>query len=172
MIENDGTIEHVNVTLAHINTLFDELNWEARFYEARLDLIKQVDVLTANNVIIQREINELRRGQTLSGDAAHVQSMHMLAQELQRAYDKQMQLATDLHGVVIAMVDYKYPKDDLGQPLPHGNIEEATIPQNGKDIKALLRWDGMRDRMYDAQRMAANWAEQVSSTYCSDSISP
>lgn len=171
MIDNNATLEHIGGTLVRINTLFDEIDWESRFYQARLDLMKHVDMLEASNQVVQTEINQLRRGQNLTTDPARAHSLHMLAQEMQRAYDKQMQLTFDLHNVVLTMMDYEFPASDLGQPMPHANVKENFIPKDEKDLRALLRWDGMRDRMYDAQHLAANWAQQVSADYCA-STSP
>lgn len=167
MIENDRTLDQVSVSLDDINTLFAKPDREIRFYNERLNLQKYVGALIVNNTLLQKEINKLREGEKLSADPGRVHEVHMLAQELQRAYDKQHQMQIDLLSVHHAMVDFNLSgRPILGQPLGDVTLESLSEPSAAKDIKYLLRFNGLRDRLRDAEGMAAGHAQTIVQRYC------
>ena len=167
MLENDATLDRVSVTLDDINEVFGKTNREQLFYDQRLRMMKYVSDLEANTWIIQREVNNLREAQTYTTDPVKSKEMHMLAQELQRALDKQKQMSTDLMGIVHVMMDFKITPDDLtGQPLGDFTFEKFNLPKDAKDLKSYLRFNGMRDRLRDAERMSADHAETIMQKFC------
>lgn len=167
MLQNDLTLNQVSGSLDNINALFSKIDWEQQFYDERLRMMNAVAALEHNNFEIQREVNALRQGEKFSNDPMKAKEMHMLAQELQRALDKQKQMATDLGGVVHAMMDYDIAPEKLtGRPIGGFSLEELAMPKDAKNIKSYLRFDGMRDRLHDAEVKAAQHAQAVVESYC------
>lgn len=167
MLANDKTLDHVSVSLDNIDTLFAKTDRINRFYQERLNLQKYTGELLANNTVLQKEINELRKGEKLTSDPERAHEVHMLAQELQRAYDKQHQMQIDLQSVWRAMVDYNLGDSPvLGEPLGDVTLESLKVPPAAKDVKYVLRFNGMRDRLRDAEGMAAAHAQTILQKYC------
>lgn len=167
MVANDKTLDQVSVSLDNINTLFSKTDRIKRFDDERLKLQKYTGALLANNTVLQKEINELRRGEKLTEDPQRAHEVHMLAQELQRAYDKQHQMQLDLQSVWRAMVDYNLSESPvLGEPLGDVTLESLKEPAAAKDVKYVLRFNGMRDRLRDAEGMAAAHAQTILQKYC------
>jgi len=168
LLQNDFTLDRINVSLENVNTLFSKIDWEQQFYDERLRLERYVNSMQQNNPVIQREINSLREAQTLPTDPERSQEIHMLAQEMQRALDKQKQISTDVAGLVQGMIDYEniHPRVLTGQPIGGITLEDLQIPPDKKNIKSYLRFDGMRDRLRDAEVMSAQHAQTVLEKYC------
>jgi hypothetical protein len=168
LLENDFTLDRISISLDNVNNVFSKIDWEEQFYDERVRLERYVGTMQQNNVEIQREINLLREGQTLSADPQRSFEMHMLAQELQRALDKQKQMSTDVFGVVQGMIDYQeiHPRLLTGQPIGGISLQDLQLPKDAKDIKSYLRFDGMRDRLRDAEVLSAQHAQTVLEKYC------
>jgi len=168
LLENDFTLDRVSISLDNVNTLFSKIDWDQQFYDERLRLERYVQSMQQKNVEIQREINLLREGQTLSSDPEKTSELHLLAQELQRALDKQKQMSTDAFGIVQGMIDYEdlHPATLTGRPIGGISLQDLQLPKDAKDIKSYLRFDGMRDRLHDAEVMSAQHAQNVLEKYC------
>ncbi|MBV8245646.1 MAG: hypothetical protein JOZ38_06985 [Candidatus Eremiobacteraeota bacterium] len=167
LIANDITLERVSVSLDNIDTLFSENNWEQRFYDERLKMERYVAALQENNETTQREVNELRDGAKLTTDPVRVKEMRQLAQELQRAVDKQKQMASDLLGITQGMMDYYIdPEKAALGPIGNFNLEDLKLPKDAKDIKSYLRFNGMRDVLKDAEIKSATVAQDIAEKFC------
>ncbi len=168
LLQNDFTLDRISVSLDNVNNLFSKIDWEEQFYDERLRLEHYVTTMQQNNVVIQREINSLREAQTFSTDPERSSDIHMLAQEMQRALDKQKQMSTDVFGLVQAMIDYAgiHPRYLTGQPIGGISLQDLQMPTEAKDIKSYLRFDGMRDRLRDAEVRSAQYAQTVLEKFC------
>ncbi|MGZ3496101.1 MAG: hypothetical protein ACXVAK_00925 [Vulcanimicrobiaceae bacterium] len=164
MLENDRTLDSVSVSLDNVDTMFHKPDFASRFGNERLKLMKYVGDLQNSLTPMQDQINQLRRSETTTNDAAQRQEMHMLAQELQRSYDKQKQLATDLFGVVQTMMDFDVNSVD---PMDaSAQLEELRLPADMKSTKSYLRFNGQRDVIDDAESKAGDLAIDVATKYC------
>jgi len=166
MLVNDLALDHINVSLKHQNELFKDINWEQEFISERLTMEKNVQTLIDNNGIIQKEVNDLRKGETMTSDQAQSHEIHMLAQELQRALDKQKQLQVDLLSVMHVMMDFDLTKQMTAQEKMDATLGDLSKPPDLLDIKKIMRFDGMRDRLHDAEGMAAGHASTILEKYC------
>ena len=168
LLQNDFTLDRISISLDNVNTLFSKIDWEQQFYDERLRLERYVNTMQQNNVDIQREINLLRDAQTDTTDPDHTYQIHMLAQEMQRALDKQKQMSYDVFGLVQAMIDYEniHPRFLTGQPIGGITLEDLQMPPDKKNIKSYLRFDGMRDRLRDAEVRSAGYAQTVLEKFC------
>jgi len=166
LLQNDATLEQTSAALDGVNNLWSALNWDQKFIDERLRLEKYVGSLLVSTHDVQMEVNQLRQGERETNDPQRAQAMHMLAQELQRAVDKQVQMTTDLHWLVVGMMDFDIASTELTHPLGGITLADMRIPAQGKDIKAYLRFDGMRDRLRDAETKAAGWAGSIVQNYC------
>ncbi len=164
MIANDRTLDLVDPQLAGLTDVFHHPDYQIRYSGVRAKLVKYVADLQNSLPAMQQEINRLRQGQTLTKDQQDARDMHQIAEKLQLAYNKQMQLTIDLGGVVRAMMDYQPPADlDVsGQELA-----EAQMPQDMRDIKTYLRFDGQRDVIDQAENAAADSAITLAERRCS-----
>lgn len=169
MLANDRTLDQVGVSLDKLDDLFSKTDRINRFYTERLNLQKYAGELIERNTLLQKEINELRKGEKLTSDPQRSHEVHMLAQELQRAYDKQHQLQIDLQSVWRAMVDYNLSDSPVvGDTLKdfRVSVDDLKTPKAANDVKYVLRFNGMRDRLRDAEGMAAAHAETILQQYC------
>lgn len=166
MLANDLALDHINVSLKHQNELFKDINWEQEFVAERLTMEENVQALIDNNGIIQKEVNDLRKGETMTPDKEQSHEIHMLAQELQRALDKQKQLQVDLLSVVHVMMDFDLTKQMTAQEKMEAMLDDLSKPKDLLDIKKVMRFDGMRDRLHDAEGMAAGHASTILEKYC------
>ncbi len=161
---NDVTIARAGVALDDINTLFSKPDYVNRFVAVRANLTKQVGMLLDSLPHEQDEINKLREGEKVAPDPQAAQQMHDTADQLQRAWDKQHQLAIDLQGIVQSMMQYNIFAD---QPLGANDIQNATLPADMKDIKSYLRFDGQRQAIADAEANAVDIAYDIATNRCS-----
>lgn len=164
MLANDVVLDRTGVSLDNVTESLNRPDFALRFSKSRTELGGYVDTLMKSLPPMQAQINELRAGERLTSDPKQASSMHMLAQELQRAYDKQRQLTSDLHGVLQAWMDFDPNAYD---PTSTRNVFEAlSMPRDMKDIKAYLRFDGQRDVVADAENKAGDLALTIVDTYC------
>lgn len=166
MLQNDIALDRIDVSLQHQNKLFKDLNYEQEFMDERLVMEKNVQTLIENNGLIQKEVNDLRKGQTMTTDKEQAHEIHMLAQELQRALDKQKQLQVDLLSVVHVMMEYDFMKQPTAQEKMNQTLDDLSEPPDMLDIKKVMRFNGMRDRLHDAEGMAAGHASTILQKYC------
>lgn len=166
MLAVDRELDHVSASLDEINTLFSKIDWDLRFYDERLKLERYTSAIETTNYQTQQEINKLRLGEKLTSDPERAHQVHMLAQEMQRALDKQKQIGWDIHSMVVVMMDFPIGTSDLGRPLNGFVPADLSVPKDARDIKAVLRFNGMRDRLRDAQGMAAGYAATIGEAYC------
>ncbi len=164
MHSNDITIARAGVQLDDINTLFSKPDYVNRFVSARASLGKQVGALLDSLPHEQDEINKLREGEKATSDPQAAAQMHDTADQLQRAWDKQHQLAIDLQGVVQSMMEYNIFAD---QPLGANDLENETLPADMKNIKSYLRYDGQRQAIADDEAKAVDIAYDIATNRCS-----
>lgn len=164
MLANDRTLDSVSVSLEAVNTLFDKLDYVSRFTSERVRMENYVGALLDSLPEMQAQINQLRAAQALTTDPARSSEMHLLAQELQRAYDKQRQLSIDLLGVVHAMMDYDIMSAKRQTPMER--LEALNSPADARDVKSYLRFNGQRDRLSDAESKAAGLALDIEENVC------
>ena len=167
MLAVDQQLNYESASLDNINELFTKMDWNLRFYEERLRIQKEVEIMERTTFQTQIEVNALRSGEKQTTDPERAHQIHMLAQEMQRALDKQKQLAIDLHGMLDTMMAYDTSAEaDRGRPLSGFTAEDLKLPKDSRDVKAYLRFNGMRDRLHDAEGMAAGYATTIAQKYC------
>jgi hypothetical protein len=163
MLANDRDFGEVRTNLVDLNDVFHHADYQIRYAGLRVELMKRVDGIRKSLPFIQQQINQLREGETLTKDAAAGKQLHMVAEKLQLAYNKQYQLATDLTGVVQTMMSYQPPADlDVSQE----ELAEQSMPADMKDIKSYLRYDGQRDVIDQAENAAADSAITLVENHC------
>jgi hypothetical protein len=164
MLANDRTLDGVSVQLDEINTLFDQPDYVERYLHVRDTLGKQVDELNDSLHVIQLEINALRDGEHLTTDTQSAADIHVAAQDLQTAYDKQKQLSIDLSGIHYAMLQYNIER---AHPSLGGFSEaEMTEPQAMRDIKDYLRFNNQRAVINTNEDLAVDIALNAAQDHC------
>ncbi len=164
MLANDRTLDAVDPQLIDLNDVFHHPDYQVRYSGVRIKLIKYVGDLQSSLPFMQQQINQFRQGETLTKDPQDSHQIHQIAEKLQLAYNKQMQLASDLEGVVHAMIDYRPPSNlDVWQQ----ELSEQQLPAEMRDIKSYLRFDGQRDVIDRAENAAADSAITLVSNRCS-----
>jgi len=163
MLANDRELAGIGGDLVDLDDVFHHADYQSRYFDLRLKLMKKIETLRESLPPIQAQINSLREGQTLTSDKADAAQLHLIAEKLQQAYDKQKQLTTDLGGVVQAMMDYEPPQDlDVAQ----SELAEQSMPKDMRDIKSYLRFDGQRDVVDRAENAAADSAIELATRRC------
>lgn len=163
MLVNDADFEVVGSNLTDLNDVFHHADYQIRYADLRVKLIKKVDGIRKSLPFIQQQINQLRQGETLTKDAQAGKQLHHVAEKLQLAYNKQFQLATDLTGVIQSMMSYQPPANlDVAQE----ELSEQSMPADMKDIKSYLRFDGQRDVIDQAENAAADSAIDLVEKSC------
>ena len=155
MLDNDRSLDQVDTQLIDLNDVFKHGDYQIRFSNVRIKLIKYVADIQKNLPFMQQQINQLRQGETLTKSTQDAHDIHQVAEKLQLAYNKQMQLATDLTGVIHAMMDYQ-PQGDADSF--QNQMQTAEMPQDMRDIKSYLRFDGQRDVINQSENAAADSA--------------
>lgn len=155
MLANDRSLDQVDTQLVELNGVFNHGDYQIRYSDVRVKLIKYVGDIEKSLPFMQQQINQLRQGETLTKNAQDAHDMHQIAEKLQLAYNKQMQLATDLTGVIHAMMDYQ-PQGDADSF--QNQMATAEMPKDMRDIKSYLRFDGQRDVIHQAENAAADSA--------------
>ena len=155
MLANDRTLDAVDPQLVNLNDVFNHADYQIRYSDVRVKLMKYVADIDKNLPFMQAQINQLRQGETLSKDPQDAKDLHHIAEKLQLAYNKQLQLATDLTGVIHAMMDY-HPAGDADSF--QNELSTAELPPEMRDIKSYLRFDGQRDVIDQSENAAADSA--------------
>jgi hypothetical protein len=155
MLSNDRSLELVDTQLVDLNDVFNHPDYQIRYANVRIKLMKYVGDIEKNLPFMQQQINQLRQGEKLTADKQDAHDIHQIAEKLQLAYNKQMQLATDLMGVIHAMIDYQ-PQGDADSF--QNQLAAAQMPQDMRDIKSYLRFDGQRDVIDQSENAAADSA--------------
>lgn len=165
MMGNDRALDYVNTGLLDINDAFSHPDYLSRLLKARDRIEKYDDQLVHSLPAIQDQINQLREAQKLTSDPKAAAQIHDAAEQLQTAYGKQNQLAIDLHGLVQSMMDDKsiYYED---HPLGGWTPAENAVPDDMKNIKTYLRFDGQRDVISRAEEKAVDIAYDAATTQC------
>jgi len=163
MLSNDRSLDAIDPQLVDLNDVFNHPDYQIRYSRVRVALIRYVDRIQKSLPFIQQQINQLRAGETLTKDPADSHAIHQIAEKLQLAYNKQMQLSTDLTGVIHAMMDYRPPEN---LDIAHEQLAAEQTPQQMRDIKAYLRFDGQRDVIDAAENAAADSAITLVETRC------
>jgi hypothetical protein len=164
MLANDRTLDGVSVQLDDINTLFDQPDYVERYLHVRDALGKQVDELNESLHLIQLEIDALRDGEHLTTDTQSAADIHVAAEHLQNAYDKQRQLSIDLSGIHYAMMQYNIER---AHPSLGGFSEaEMTEPQAMRDIKDYLRFNNQRAVIASNEDVAVDVALNAAQDHC------
>lgn len=163
MLSNDRALDQIDPQLVNLNDVFNHPDYQIRYSRVRARLIEYVSSIQKSLPFMQHEINELRKGETLTKDAPDAAAIHQIAEKLQLAYNKQMQLATDLTGVIHAMMDYNPPADlDVAQQ----ELDEARTPEEMRNVKSYLKFDGQRDVIDQAENAAADSAITLVENRC------
>ena len=163
MLANDQSLDQVNTQLVDINDVFNHPDYQIRYANARAKLVKYVGDIQKNLPFIQQQINQLRQGEKLTTDPADSKAIHQIAEKLQLAYNKQNQLASDLLGVIQAMMQYQ-PE---GDPSTFANqMATLSMPKEARDIKSYLRFDGQRDVLGQAENAAADATIELVTSKC------
>ncbi len=163
MLSNDRSLDQVDTQLVDFNDVFKHGDYQIRYSNIRIKLMQQVGDIEKSLPLIQQQINALRQGETLTKDPQEATAIHQVAENLQLAYNKQMQLASDLTGVVHAMMDYE-PRGDADSY--QNEMQDAQMPQQMRDIKSYLRFDGQRDVIDQSENAAADAAITLVQAHC------
>jgi hypothetical protein len=163
MLANDRSLDQVDTQLVDLNDVFNHGDYQIRYSNVRISLIKYVGEIQKNLPFMQQQINQLRQGEKLTTDKQDAHDIHQIAEKLQLAYNKQMQLATDLTGVIHAMMDYQ-PQGDADSY--QNRLAEASMPKEMRDIKSYLRFDGQREVIDQSENAAADSAITLVSHTC------
>jgi hypothetical protein len=163
MLANDRVLDQVDPQLVDLNDVFKHPDYQIRYSRIRVALMKYVDELQRSLQPMQQEINQLRKGETLGKDVQDAHDIHQIAEKLQLAYNKQMQLTTDLTGVVRAMMDYQPPAD---LDVMHEELAESQTPEEMRNVKSYLRFDGQRDVIDQSENAAADSAITLVQNRC------
>jgi hypothetical protein len=164
MLANDRDLDKIDTHLVDLDEAFHHPDYQIRYAGLRVKLMQRVDEIRKSLPFIQSQINELRQGENLTKDAAAAKQLHMIAEKLQLAYNKQYQLETDLTGVVQTMMSYNPPADlDITQE----ELQEQSMPRDMKDIKSYLRFDGQREVIDQSENAAADSALTLVQSTCS-----
>ncbi len=164
MLANDRTLDGVSVQLDDLNTLFSQPDYVQRFVDVRNHLLRQETQLNNSLALIQREINELRDASRSTTDPQASAQIHEAAGDLQTAYDKQRQLAIDLQGMYQAMMTY--PIYRVHPALGGFDPQEMAEPEDMRNVKTYLRFDGQRDVIARNEDKATDVALAAATTYC------
>lgn len=163
MLANDRVFDQVDPQLNDLNDVFNHPDYQLRYGNIRVALMKYVDELQKSLPPMQQEINRLRQGEALTKDPQDAHNVHQVAEKLQLAYNKQMQLTVDLGGVLRAMMEYHPPADlDVMQQ----ELAESQMPEEMRNIKSYLRFDGQRDVIDQAENAAADSAITLVENRC------
>lgn len=166
MLANDAEISYIDFSLGGLEKHFRAFNSEKLLYEDRLRLMAYVKVLAAQLQPLQNEINELRRSAALTTDPARAKETRDVATSMQKAYDKQRQIALDTQTVIWALVDATAGKTNtaINTSLPGLGSDDPNMsfsPAAMRDVKSYLKFQNQLDRIGDAESAAAALAESV-----------
>lgn len=164
MLANDRTLDGASVQLDDFNTMFNAPNYVQQFLHIRDALGRQETELNNSLAAIQREINALRDGSRLTTDAQAAAQIHEAAQELQTAYDHQRQLAIDLENLYESMLRTNPMR--FHPALGGFDPQDMAAPEDARNIKSYLRFNGQRDVISTNEDKATDAALNAAETYC------
>jgi hypothetical protein len=165
MLANDRTLDAAGVQLDNLDELFSEPDYEQRYVKVRDTLGREEAALNESMAAIKEQIGLLREGASLTTDAQAASQVTDAANELQEAWVKQRQLAIDLHGIHLGMIDYNIMT--VPPPALGGFDErEMMLPKDMRDVKSYLRFDGQRDVVARAEDKAVDIAYDAVQRTC------
>jgi len=183
LLAGDAQLSYVNYTLGEIEPHYRARAPELLLYDDRVKLIAYLKVLFAQISQAQGEINALRETAKSVSDPQTAKETRELASQLQRALDKQHQLAIDSLGVAHAMIDVATKTNltwvpsmgdaggDPGPPastqvtsvVPGGYDPSQNLPTAMRDVRNVLSFSRQLDRIGDAEGNAAQTAGAIAS---------
>jgi len=163
MLANDGDLDHVDEQLIDLDDVFHHYDYQIRYSDIRVQLIKYVDRIHKSLPVIQQQINQFRDGEKLTKDPQDAKQLHQIAEKLQLAYNKQYQLATDLTGIIQTMMTYQPPEN---LDVAREELAEQRMPKEMRDLKSYLRFDGQRDVITQSENAAADSAIDLVQKRC------
>lgn len=164
MIANDYALDRVDDQLVDLKSLFKSLDYAQKYTTVRVKLVGLVGDMQKRLPPLQTEINDLRDGEKLTNDPADAKKMHALAEKMQLAYNKQYQLTNDLLSLAQGMMDYNQLAGY--HPLNGQDAETLAMPDDMKDMKSYLKFDGQRDVIRSAESDAGDIAYDIATTVC------
>ena len=154
ILASDAQASFVGFTLAKLEPDFAARGGELRVYDDRVNLIHYVGELQKLVPQAQDELNALRASARLASDPQTGAQTLALASSLQRALDKQRQIAIDSLGVIQALDDVTLGSNDntshatvvrslryvtIVDPLAHlAGIRDATGPRASTSMQAQM----------------------------------
>jgi len=176
LLAADAQLGYVHYTMGRIEPDYRDRVPEQRLYDDRVKLMAFLKTLFAQIAPAQSEINALRETAKTATDSQTAKATLELASQLQRALDKQHQVALDSVGVVRAMVDVAtgtnltwvpHPFDPPREApfMPGSNdLQEQRMPETARDVRNVISFDKQLDRIGDAEGEAAQTADAISSS--------
>jgi hypothetical protein len=161
--DQDATIGAVDFTMGDVTKTFNELGGDLRRVDDRKKLAAYADQLMAAIPPAQTEINQLRQASTLTTDPELAKYNHDLAAQLQKALDRQKQIATDTQSLVRSLMEYDTAIQPANQGVLPGGYDPQTVgkPPDMLNVKKYTRIDELRDRIGDAEGNSADIASQI-----------
>lgn len=164
MLANDRVFDVVSVQLDDLNQVFTYPDYQNRFIDLRLKMLRETTTLNASLAPMHDQIDKLRQAASLSTDPQAVSQMRDAASDLEQVYKHQMQLSVDLAGLAHSMMEY--PIGRGYHPLNGWTPEENAMPADEKNIKSYLRFERQRSSIDDSEDRAVNAAETIAETHC------
>lgn len=112
ILASDASIGAIGYTLGTIETHYRSRGAELLVYDDRVRLMHYVGDLQKTNHEARRELDALRASASLARDPESAAQTRELVAMLEKALDKQRQIATDSLGVVRAMMDVSLGTND------------------------------------------------------------
>jgi hypothetical protein len=164
LIANDYSLDRVDDQLIDLKSVFNSPNYAQKYTTVRVQMIKLVGDIEKRLPGEQTEVNNLRDGEKLTKDPAEAAKMHKLAEKMQQAYNHQFQLANDLLSLAQGMMQYDPLAGD--HPLGGQDAETLAMPDDMKDMKSYLKFDGQRDVIRTAESDAGDIAYDIATSDC------
>ncbi len=176
LLASDEQLGYMHYTMGRIEPDYRDRVPEQRLYDDRIKIMAYLKTLFAQIRPAQTEINALRETAKTATDSQTAKATLVLASQLQRALDKQHQVALDSVGVVRAMIDvatgtnltmipHPFGAPSQAPALPGANdLAEQRIPESARDVRNIISFDKQLDRIRDAEGDAAQSADAISSS--------
>ena len=164
MVANDFALDRVDDQLIDLKSVFNGPNYGQKYTTVRVKLVGLVGDIQKRLPPLQAEVNKLREGEKLTSDPTEAKKMHALAEKMQQAYNKQFQLANDLLGLAQGMMGFNQLSGD--HPINGQDALTQSMPDDMKDMKSYLKFDGQRDVIRSAESDAGDIAYDIATTSC------
>ncbi|MDQ2991449.1 MAG: hypothetical protein M3R30_01340 [Candidatus Eremiobacteraeota bacterium] len=164
MIANDYALDRVDDQLVDLKHVFDGPNYGQKFTTIRVKLVALVGDMQKRLPVLQDEVNKLRQGEALTKDPVEAKKNHQLAEKMQLAYNKQNQLTNDLLALAQSMMQYNQFEGE--HPINGQDSQTLAMPDEMKDMKSYLKFDGQRDVIRAAESDAGEIAYDIATTNC------